>query len=681
MTDLIGKSKKRTVFLICVIAAIIVVIVAVTARMTSGSMIARVKRHAASEAGTLAEVADEKIRSEFAGLYNLSLYIADGIMSPEDLNASTVNGNVTHVIPAGQAFDASLLLGDKVSIQGEDVVFSVPVIADGEVQYIVYNAYSEDMFARKFQMSFYNERGKVALTGFGRILVSDGDGVIEDYVSRDEVGKTLTDIMTGVDDKKVVVERCSNGDFIFACGLDSCDMHIIGYVTSEVAFQGVSNVIIVNVAVAVIMILMVIAAMLIYSKYARQAKESRELREAKAKAEKADRSKSEFLARIAHEIRTPVNAITGMNEMIIRESSEDTIKRYAMDVKSASSMLTGVVNDILDASLIDNNRMQIIPEKYDLGKLLNDIISMISLQARQKNLQFKVRISEDIPAKLIGDSMRIRQVLVNLLTNAVKYTQNGAVIFVVNGISHDEYYESLHVEVHDTGVGIKEEDIPGLFEAYGRIDEEHNHGIEGTGLGMNISVRLLKLMGSCLRVDSVYGKGSIFSFDLLQKVAGAERLGDFGARIRQEAEAYEYSVGFTAPDAQILVVDDNEINRKVFRNLLKKTEIFIDEAENGAECLEKIKEKRYDIIFTDSMMHDMEGTEVLYIIKNSGSSRCRDVPVVMFTADVFEGAREHYINEGFAEFLSKPIDASELENMVRQFIPDDKINVQEGSND
>lgn len=394
------------------------------------------------------------------------------------------------------------------------------------------------------------------------------------------------------------------------------------------------------------------------------------LKEETARADEANRAKSDFLAKMSHEIRTPINAVLGMNEMILRESNEVDTKRYAQDIKSSASSLLSIINEILDASKIESGKMEIVPADYEISSLLNDLYNMILVRTKDKELKLEFHIDPNIPSGYFGDDIRIRQVLLNLLTNAVKYTTDGTITLTLNG-ERDGENAILHFCVKDTGIGIKPEDIEKLFAKFQRIEEVRNRHIEGTGLGMNIVVQLLKLMDSELKVKSEYGVGSEFTFDIVQKVINEEPLGDFQERILRVAEEYNYQTGYIAPEAKVLVVDDNEMNRKVFMNLLKQTQIKVLEAESGIACLELVKQHAFHIIFLDHMMPDMDGIETLYALKEQ--KLCGDIPVIMLTANAVVGAREQYLKEGFQDFLTKPIMPDKLDNMIRQYLPKDLI--------
>ncbi len=383
----------------------------------------------------------------------------------------------------------------------------------------------------------------------------------------------------------------------------------------------------------------------------------------------ANEAKGKFLAQMSHEIRTPINAVLGMDEMILRESKEQNVREYAMDIYTAGQSLLSLINDILDFSKIDSGKMEIVPVVYDLSSLIHDLVNMISQRAADKALQLEVEVDHEIPSRLFGDDVRIRQILINLLTNAVKYTHEGTVWLRVAGRVVNDIVVIRFI-VEDTGIGIKAEDLPKLSAEFERIEEDRNRNIEGTGLGMSITIQLLTLLGSKLHVESEYGKGSKFYFELEQKIIEDTPIGDFGSKIQQIAENFSYTSKICAPEAKILVVDDNAVNRKVLRNLLKETQIQVTEAAGGAECLHLVQESHYDLIFLDHMMPEMDGVETLHRIKALSTFPCEDTPIVVLTANAVSGAKEAYLSEGFDDFLSKPIMPDKLETMIQTMLPE-----------
>lgn len=409
---------------------------------------------------------------------------------------------------------------------------------------------------------------------------------------------------------------------------------------------------------------------------------TRELHDTAEMARAANMAKSQFLSNMSHEIRTPINAILGMDEMILRESSEDAILEYAENIRMAGNNLLGLINDILDFSKIESGKMDIIPVEYSLGSVLNDLINMIQTRADKKGLALAVKSAPDLPSVLCGDEIRIKQIITNILTNAVKYTERGFVALFVDFEPKDRHTIRLKVSVQDTGIGIKEEDMKRLFSAFERIEEKRNRTIEGTGLGMNITTRLLSLMNSKLIVKSVYGKGSTFSFALDQKVVDWKPMGNFeDAYQRSFAQRSEYCEEFTAPDVCILVVDDTAMNLTVVKGLLKQTKVQIDTAENGYRALDMVKLKKYDMIFLDHRMPGIDGTETLKRMLKLPDNLNLDTPVISLTADALSGARERYISAGFKDYLTKPIDGHQLEDMMIRYLPPEKISVRVKSDD
>ncbi|MCR4851531.1 MAG: response regulator [Lachnospiraceae bacterium] len=388
------------------------------------------------------------------------------------------------------------------------------------------------------------------------------------------------------------------------------------------------------------------------------------------RANVANATKSSFIAHISHEIRTPINAILGMNEMIIRESKEEQSRQYAADISQAAQTLYSIINDVLDISKIESGKLEIIPIEYKLDQMLYDTVSAYKPRIDAKKLDFIIDINPTLPNTLYGDDVHIKQVISNLLSNATKYTHEGFIKLSVNGEFKGDMVD-LFFEIKDTGIGIKEEDIEKLFEAFERIEESRNRNIEGTGLGMTITNSLLKLMGSRLGVNSVYGEGSIFSFTLTQRIVSPDPIGNFSTFAKQQEAPEE--IAFTAPSVKVLVVDDNSINRRVFRSLLARTQIMIDEADSGSACLNMIQEEQYDMIFLDHLMPGMDGIETVEHIKADNTHKNVSTPIVMLTANTMGNAAELYKQSGFDAYLPKPIFVKELEKVIKTYVPSYKL--------
>lgn len=390
-------------------------------------------------------------------------------------------------------------------------------------------------------------------------------------------------------------------------------------------------------------------------------------------AEQANAAKGKFLAHMSHEIRTPINAVLGMNELILRESKDTDITTYATHIKDAGTMLLSLVNDILDFSKIEAGKLEIAESSYQLSSTLHDLINVVNMRIRDKGLEFHIHVNEHTPANLCGDEIRVKQVIINLLSNAVKYTQMGSVTFSVDFQRLDSDRIELIASVKDTGIGIREEDMGKLTEKFERIEESRNRNIEGTGLGMSIAVELLKLLDGRLEVESRYGEGSCFTVYIPQKVNGESEIGVFGRAYKQSAESLkEYHSAFVAPEARILIVDDNRTNRILAKELLRATDIQVDLAESGFAFLEMIKKKSYHIIFLDHLMPEMDGVEALQRMKQIPNV-CGDAVMIALTANAVTGAKEFYLQAGFDDFLSKPIIPFKYENIIKQYLPKDLV--------
>lgn len=405
----------------------------------------------------------------------------------------------------------------------------------------------------------------------------------------------------------------------------------------------------------------------VYISYHYVSKYGEELQMLKVKADEANRAKSAFLANMSHEIRTPINAVLTMDEMILRENKDKTIHEYAMDIKTAGNTLLSLINDILDSSKIESGKMELIEDNYQLASVINDIFVLISGKAKAKGLKFIIKMTPDIPYGLYGDSLRIRQILLNLLNNAVKYTKEGSITFKISmKPSIDMGMICLVFKVKDTGTGIKAEDMNRLFSKFERIDEKNNRDIEGTGLGMSITKQLVDLMNGDIGVESVYGRGTEFIVTLPQKVTDSTPI--VQRDIVLNTHNMDPAPKFTAPDARILLVDDNAMNRKGISLLLKQTMIKVDMAESGEECLSMCSNNKYDIILLDHRMPGMDGIETLKQLRMT----VKDTPVIMLTANALSGAKEEYIRIGFTDFLSKPVVPDELEKMIYKYLPKGK---------
>lgn len=385
-------------------------------------------------------------------------------------------------------------------------------------------------------------------------------------------------------------------------------------------------------------------------------------------AEAANMAKSSFLANMSHEIRTPINAILGMNEMILREEKDPAIRGYAGNIQASGNSLLSIVSDVLDISKIESGKLEIIPVDYEVNSLISDCCNMAAGRAKAKELELLVECADNVPMKLCGDETHIRQIIMNILTNAVKYTEKGTVKLIVSGSFNDGGFV-LKVDVSDTGIGIAEENLPQLFTQFQRFDLQRNRNIEGTGLGLSIVKRLCDLMSGTITARSVLGSGSTFTVELPQKVVDSTPCGGVNLNYSAGAE-HEYHHSFEAPEAKILAVDDLPVNLLVIANLLKETRIKIDTAGSGRECLDKCSQQKYDLILMDHMMPEMDGVQTFEKLHGDKSSPNFETPVIMLTANALAGMREQYMDVGFADYVSKPVRGAKLEEAIRRNLPE-----------
>lgn len=398
----------------------------------------------------------------------------------------------------------------------------------------------------------------------------------------------------------------------------------------------------------------------------------------KKEIEELNQAENHFFSSMSHEIRTPINTIIGLNEMILREAISEEVSENARNIQGASKLLLTLINDILDLSKIKSGKMEIINVSYETGKLFSEIVNMIWIKAKEKGLDFRLKVDASIPSMLCGDEVRIKQVLINLLNNAVKYTNEGSIILSARcerlGLNRVRVWYS----VEDTGQGVKKENIPYLFNAFRRVDEEKNRHIEGTGLGLSIVRQLVELMGGEISVNSVYTKGSTFIVTLEQDIVDDKELGVFTLDSRVKShEGEQYRQSFEAPEAHLLIVDDNEMNLMVAQKLLSDTKIQIDTALSGAECLKLTQLSHYDGILMDHLMPEMDGIECFHALRTQPGGLCQDVPVVALTANAGSDNQLLYRKEGFSGYLAKPVSGALLEAAVLSILPKELVNLSE----
>lgn len=576
---------------------------------------------------------------------------------------------------------------------GRGLLFAVPVLRGDNVRYVMYRLYNEDVLYDYFGLEEYDADSK--------ILIRERNGtVIVPYRGFSEADmEFLRDPTIQADFERIreklktsrsaaVYSEGSQGRyFLFGADLPQTNCSMVGYVPWDAVAGNVSRIYdLVLTVVTLLLMLFALASIYLFMAQSRVA-ENESMRRAKEIADRANRAKSEFLANMSHEIRTPINAVLGMNEMILRESKESFTLDYAKKIAGAGHALLSLINDILDFSKIESGRMELVETTYQLDSLLMDTVDIIEPRAKEKGLEFAIKSDANLPNDLYGDAIRIRQIIINILSNAVKYTQKGSITFVVSGkrntvadIANSNHPEEennlvLEIDVSDTGIGIKEEDKKLIFRDFKRLDTTRNRNIEGTGLGLAITVNLLHLMGGEISVDSVYGKGSTFHVKIPQKIVDAQSvLGDFTQRLENgHLEHDAYHVSFCAPEARVLVVDDNEVNLLVVKNLLKATKIKVDTCMSGNDCLKKMEEAHFDVILLDQMMPELDGIETLKASRELPGNKCQGTPVIALTANAVSGAREMFLSEGFSDYLAKPINSVKLEQIILKYLPEELV--------
>lgn len=389
----------------------------------------------------------------------------------------------------------------------------------------------------------------------------------------------------------------------------------------------------------------------------------------------ASMMKSSFLANMSHEIRTPINSIMGMNEMILRENKNPDIQEYAEYIDRSSKLLIGIISDILDFSKIEAGKINIESSRYDIAALMRDMSALLEELASQKNLRAVVTASEKIPKWLKGDRLHIQQILINVISNAVKYTEEGSITFNAHIKKIDMEKCLLCFRISDTGIGMHQEDVDQIFESFSRFDEKRNKNIQGTGLGMAITKRLVNLLGGSINIVSEYNKGTSVMLEFPQDIESDELIGNNWKNRKKKQDEGKYQVSFVAPSARILAVDDNSTNLLIIKQYLKRTDVRLDMCNNGKEAVEMCNEKEYDIILLDHMMPVMDGIEAINIIRNNKDNANSDIPIIALTANAISGSREFYLDNGFDDYLTKPVNSKNFEDMIKKYLPEDKITI------
>ena len=697
------NNGKRRITGVLIIATLIMIGVGVLMNFRLNRLLqAYTEKQITEQARTLAALSAEQFELEMHNLEN----IAQSIKSDAKEMEAVLNiciGNHENAAMGILCLDGTAFVGKTLNFtdfpgiqkafrghsavcykSGQGVLFTTPVYDEENVEYVLYKLYNESILLSKFGIDCYQGQGNVLIVDQGgQVIIPFSDAHLSstEFLDRDVVKTGLSELAEkmNVDTAAATYYKDDEGGhFLFVSEVGQLGMYLTGTVSETTAADGISTITALVLWVFGLLILMFAVGMVYLLSTEEKVRESDELRAAKTLAEQANHAKSDFLANMSHEIRTPINAIMGMNEMVLRECNDENIREYAANIESASRTLLSLINDILDFSKIEAGKMEIVPASYDTAVFFHDVVNMISVKATQKQLDFQVQIDSDLPCVLYGDEVRNRQIIVNILNNAVKYTKQGVVKLTVEGIREDQVF-TLKMQVSDSGIGIKQEDMDKLFGGFQRLDLEQNRSIEGTGLGLAITRNLIERMNGRIEVSSEYGKGSVFTVYLSQEIINDSPMGDFRQRFEAVAKQEdEYRESFVAPEAKVLVVDDNGMNLAVVKALLKKTDIQVTTCMSGMECLELVRDIYFDVILLDHMMPEMDGIQTLAKIKQS-ENQCTSVPVIALTANAIVGAKEEYINAGFSDYLSKPIEGMELEKMLMKYLPQDKISLSKAS--
>ena len=628
---------------------------------------------------------EEQFDKNFSGIYGvlMSQYM-DGLNwePPEDYDPTTRDWYVI----AKEADGKVAFVPPYVDAQTGNIIISVcRMLPDRQ------NIISLDVQLKGIQEMMK----ELTIGGKGYGFVVDEDGLIIAHREDEKKGTYLSDTPEGRELFAQII-KTGSGSFTYTYNGEECTVyvnevtnnwHVVMVVGNAELYSEITGQIVTNALVYALVFAMI--AFFYYIGYRNERKYTQSVEDMKLEEQKAsyerrvlelekdaanasNKAKSDFLANMSHEIRTPMNAIIGMNEMILRSSPKESIKKYALDIQSAGKTLLSIINDILDFSKIESGKMELLPVEYNFSSVMNDIVNMTMKKAKDKGLDYVLDVSEDIPSVMLGDEIRVRQVMLNLINNAIKYTHEGSVTV---SVSYDNPGEMLWVVVKDTGIGIRNEDLGKLFGSFQRLEEDKNRNIEGTGLGLNITMRLVKMMGGTIGVSSKYGEGTTFTVQMKQTVVDRTPIGDFVQNLTRMQEYKEqYRPALIAPSAKILIVDDNDMNLEVIESLLEDTKMQITTAESGSECLAILRGQSFDVIFLDQMMPGMSGIQTLEAMKKEHFAE--STPVIALTADAIVGARETYIREGFTDYLTKPVMYQDLEDILLKYLRSDLIKKQ-----